>query len=263
MKKTKGLIAITLAVMVAILLPIVATASSHTETKPYNWYIRKAENNQQPGDSPEFKFIHQHDGYSIDRGAKDSDKVIYLTFDLGYDNGNSASILETMKKHNATGAWFILDNVINRNFDIVQKMIDDGHLVCNHTARHPDMAKITDPEIFAEQLTALEKLYEEKTGQTLSKYYRPPSGSFTELNLRHAKDLGYKTVFWSMAYADWDNNKQPCPEESYNRIMKHTHNGMVLLLHPTSATNAKIMDRLLTSWTEQGYRFGSLEELCR
>ena len=140
-------------------------------------------------------------------------------------------------------------------------MAEEGHLVCNHTAKHPDMSRITDKTLFCKQLSALEKVYADCTGKEMAPFYRPPEGRFSRQNLRYAEEEGYTTVFWSYAYADWDNNRQPDPERAIAQILAHTHPGMVILLHPTSATNAKIMDRLLTAWEQDGYRFGSLEEL--
>lgn len=189
------------------------------------------------------------------------DKVIYLTFDAGYENGNVEKILDALKDHNATGAFFVLDNIIMRNPDLVKRMSDEGHLVCNHTAKHHDMTKITSKDQFAKELKTLEDAYFELTGRDMAKFYRPPEGRFSEQNLKFAKELGYKTVFWSFAYADWDNNKQPDEAKSIEKVLSHTHNGEIILLHPTSATNAAIMDRLLTEWENQGYRFGSLSEL--
>jgi len=251
-------VALIASVLFPLCLPVTAT---HTETKEYRWFINKT-TDQKPPPEHEYKFIEKYGGYYVDRKAKGSDKVIYLTFDAGYENGNCALILDVMKKHDVSSAWFILDNLLYRNMDLIDRLIAEGHEVCNHTAKHPNMAKITDKELFAENLAKLETLYKEKTGQDMAKYYRPPSGTFSELNMRHAQELGYKTVFWSMAYADWDNNKQPCPDASFARIMQHTHNGMILLLHPTSATNAAILDRLISAWKAEGYRFGTMAELC-
>jgi len=251
-------VALIASAMFPLYLPVTAT---HTETKEYRWFINKTKD-QKPPPEHEYSFIEKYDGYYVDRKASNGDKVIYLTFDAGYENENCGKILDVMKKHEVPSAWFILDNLLYRNMDMINRLINEGHEVCNHTAKHPNMAKITDKELFAENLTKLETLYKEKTGLDMAKYYRPPSGTFSELNMRHAQELGYKTVFWSMAYADWDNAKQPCVDASFARLMEHTHNGMVLLLHPTSATNAAILDRLISAWKAEGYRFGTMEELC-
>ncbi len=239
-----------------MMLSVCGTAVSD---KAYSYYCKRTADHTQPMVDAEFSFIKENGGYYV--GSCD-DKVIYLTFDAGYENGNIERILDTMKKHGVTGAFFVLDNLIKRNTDLVQRMANEGHTVCNHTAKHRDMTKITDKEEFEQELLALSSLYHELTGKTMAKYYRPPQGKFSERNLVYANELGYKTVFWSFAYADWDNDKQPDPDKAIELIMKNTHNGEVILLHPTSKTNADILDTLLTNWEEQGYRFGTLDELC-
>lgn len=236
-------------------------SAAHTDDTAYHWYCKNNDSNTQPPLPSEFSFIENHGGYYIDKNAEESDKVIYLTFDAGYENGNVAKILDILKAHNAKGAFFILANLINRDPDIVRRMADEGHEVCNHTAHHKNMTSITDPEAFRKELDELSRLYKDCTGKEISPFYRPPEGTFSERNLKYADELGYKTVFWSYAYADWDNNAQPNPEAAYKRVMSHTHNGEVLLLHPTSATNAEILDRLLTEWENNGYHFGTLGEL--
>jgi peptidoglycan-N-acetylmuramic acid deacetylase len=170
-------------------------------------------------------------------------------------------ILDALKAHKAPGAFFILDNLITRNGDLVKRMEAEGHLVCNHTKRHPDMTKLCDRKAFAEQLNTLAEHYKELTGKEMPKIYRPPEGRYSKQNLEYAKAMGYKTVFWSFAYADWDNNRQMSQEAALQKILAHTHNGEIMLLHPTSATNAAIIDRLLTQLEQEGYRFGKLTEL--
>jgi len=234
----------------------------HCETTPYNWYFKKNLNHCPPPLPCEFSFIEKYDCYYLDKKAKD-EKVIYLTFDAGYENGNVEKVLDTLKKHNVPAAFFILDNLIYRNCDLVKRMANEGHIVANHTKNHPDMTKIEDKDKFEKQLKDLADLYKEKIGKEMPKYYRPPEGRFSEQNLRYAKELGYKTIFWSFAYADWDNGNQPCPEKALKKILAHTHNGEVLLLHPTSSTNAAILDELITTLKKQGYRFGTLDELTK
>ena len=190
-----------------------------------------------------------------------SEKVIYLTFDAGYENGCTAKILDTLQKHGVKAAFFLVGNYIERNADLVRRMAEEGHIVGNHTMHHPDMSKITDRESFEKELRDLEELYREKTGEELPKYYRPPQGTYSEENLKLAKELGYKTVFWSLAYVDWQNDKQPTKEQAFAKLLPRIHPGAVVLLHSTSQTNAEILDELLTRWEELGYRFGTLEEL--
>ena len=190
-----------------------------------------------------------------------NEKVIYLTFDAGYENGCTEKILDVLKKHNAPAAFFLVGNYVEKNADLVRRMVEEGHIVGNHTMHHPDMSKLTDFDAFSAELTGLEELFRQTTGKELPKYYRPPQGIYSEENLKMARELGYRTVFWSLAYADWNNDAQPTKEQAFSKLLPRIHNGAVVLLHSTSATNAEILDELLTRWEEMGYTFGSLEEL--
>lgn len=190
-----------------------------------------------------------------------SQKVIYLTFDAGYENGCTAQILEVLKKHEVKAAFFLVGNYMEQNAELVKQMVQEGHIVGNHTYHHYDMSKLSDMQSFREELESLETLYTQVTGQTMLKYYRPPQGIYSEENLKMAKELGYKTVFWSLAYVDWLNDQQPTSEQAFSKLIPRIHNGAVVLLHSTSETNARILDDLLTRWKELGYRFGTIEEL--
>ena len=189
------------------------------------------------------------------------EKVLYLTFDAGYENGCTEQVLDTLKKHQVSAAFFLVGNYIERNADLVRRMVEEGHIVGNHTMHHYDMSKLSQKETFSKELTDLEELFRQTTGKELPKFYRPPQGVYSQENLKMAKELGYKTVFWSLAYVDWLNDKQPTREEAFRKLLPRTHNGAVVLLHSTSKTNAEILDDLLTQWENLGYRFGTLEEL--
>ena len=190
-----------------------------------------------------------------------TEKVLYLTFDAGYENGCTASILDTLKKHDAPAAFFLVGNYMEKNADLVRRMADEGHTVANHTMHHPDMSAIRDEAAFRKELQDLETLYTSITGRQLSRFYRPPQGIYSEENLKMAQAMGYKTVFWSLAYVDWNNDRQPTAEYAFSKLLPRTHNGAVVLLHSTSATNAEILDQLLTRWEEMGYTFGTLDAL--
>jgi len=190
-----------------------------------------------------------------------AEKVIYLTFDAGYENGCTAKILDVLKARKVPAAFFLVGNYMEKNADLVRRMVEEGHIVGNHTMHHHDMSKLTDKDTFSRELTDLETLFKDITGKDLPKYYRPPQGTYSEENLRMAQELGYKTVFWSLAYVDWLNQDQPTREEAFGKLIPRTHNGAVVLLHSTSATNAEILDELLEKWEAMGYRFASLEEL--
>lgn len=188
-------------------------------------------------------------------------KVIYLTFDAGYENGCTAQILDVLKKHNVSAAFFLVGNYIEQNPELVKRMVAEGHTVGNHTYHHYDMSRIGDMDSFRRELEDLEQLYTATTGQTMQKFYRPPQGIYSEENLKMAQQLGYRTVFWSLAYVDWLNDKQPTSEQAFSKLIPRIHNGAVVLLHSTSKTNAAILDDLLTRWEELGYRFDTLDSL--
>ena len=166
-----------------------------------------------------------------------------------------------MKKKDVQGAFFILKHLAKANSDLVKRMASEGHLVCNHTAYHKNLCRASKEEIRAE-IEELEQSCRE-IGVSVAPYFRPPEGSFSKELLQTVAQMGYHTVFWSFAYADWDNQKQPTPARAMACIMENMHNGAVLLLHPTSATNAEILPQLIDTLREQGYRFGTLDELCK
>ena len=188
-------------------------------------------------------------------------KTIYLTFDAGYENGCTEKILDVLQAHKVKAAFFLVGNYIESNPDLVRRMVAEGHIVGNHTMHHKDMSKLKDEAAFSKEILDLESLFKEITGENMPKYYRPPQGVYSEENLKMAKALGYRTVFWSLAYVDWNNDSQPTKEQAFSKLLPRIHNGAVVLLHSTSRTNAQIMDELLTRWEEMGYRFGSLEGL--
>ena len=190
-----------------------------------------------------------------------SEKVLYLTFDAGYENGCTEKILDVLKKHQVPAAFFLVGNYVEKNADLVRRMVNEGHIVGNHTMHHPDMGKITDKAAFAGELTELEELFRQVTGKELPKFYRPPQGIYSQENLQMAKELGYKTVFWSLAYVDWNNDAQPTAQQAFDKLLPRTHNGAVVLLHSTSQTNAEILDELLSRWKDMGYRFESIDKL--
>ena len=190
-----------------------------------------------------------------------NEKVLYLTFDAGYENGCTEKILDILKKHDVKAAFFLVGNYIEKNADLVRRMVAEGHIVGNHTMHHPDMSKIADKDSFSKELQQLEALFRTTTGKELPKFYRPPQGCYSQDNLKMAKELGYKTVFWSLAYVDWNNDNQPTAQYAFSKLLPRTHNGAVVLLHSTSKTNAEILDQLLTKWKAAGYRFETIDQL--
>ena len=190
-----------------------------------------------------------------------SEPVLYLTFDAGYESGNTGKILDVLQQHGAPAAFFVVGTYIERNPELVRRMAAEGHIVGNHTWHHWDMSKIGDEAVFTEELQSVADAYEALTGAPLSQYYRPPQGIYSEENLQMAQKLGYRTVFWSLAYRDWLQDQQPTEEEAFSKLLGRVHNGAVLLLHSTSETNAEILDELLSKYEALGYRFGTLDEL--
>ena len=188
-------------------------------------------------------------------------KRLYLTFDSGYENGCTSQILDILGSHHAPAAFFLVGNYLQQNPELVRRMVREGHTVGNHTMHHPDMTKLTDFDAFSRELTSLDEKFQEITGQPIDKFYRPPQGLYSRENLEMARRLGYKTIFWSLAYADWDNSAQPDPEAAIEKLCRRVHPGAIVLLHATSETNARILDTLLSRWEEMGYRFAPLSAL--
>ncbi len=223
-----------------------------------NWGLSFQQEGQPPVANATMDYLKQFNSYYA---QKTQDKVLYLTFDAGYENGNTPAILDALKKHNAPATFFIVGNYIETAPDLVKRMVAEGHTVGNHTYHHPDMSKMASKESFEKELKDLETLYEKTTGQPLKKYYRPPQGKYNETNLQMAKDMGYKTFFWSLAYVDWYQDKQPSKEEAFKKLLGRVHPGAIILLHSTSKTNGQILDELLTKYEEMGYQFKSLDQL--
>ncbi len=235
-----------------------ATSAAVPVSSEENWGLSFQQEGQPPVANATSDYLSQfHAHYAADT----DEKVIYLTFDAGYENGNTAPILDALNKHHAPATFFLVGNFLNTSPDLVRRMVAEGHTVGNHTFHHPDMSGISTRETFSEELTALETLYEQVTGQPMKKYYRPPQGKYSETNLQMAKELGYHTFFWSLAYVDWYENDQPTHEAAFGKLLSRIHPGAIVLLHSTSRTNAEILDELLTKWEEIGYTFHSLDEL--
>lgn len=223
-----------------------------------NWGLSFPNEGQSPIGNASVEDLAKYDAWFL---GDTSEKVIYLTFDCGYENGYTETILDALKKHSAPAAFFVVGNMVESAPDIVRRMAEEGHIVGNHTLHHPDMSAISDQAAFQKELDSLAALYRETTGRELSRFYRPPQGKYSQENLRQAQALGYKTIFWSLAYVDWYTDNQPTAEQAYAKLLPRVHDGAIVLLHSTSRTNAEILDELLTKWEDMGYRFASLEEL--
>lgn len=231
--------------------PQAAAVESHA------WGLSFQEEHQPPSAELTPEELAPYDAYYC---APQGENRLYITFDAGYENGNTAPILDALKKHNAPAAFFVVGTYIQENPDLVKRMVEEGHLVGNHTWHHPDLSQ-TDRATFEKELQDVEQIFQQVTGQAMQRFYRPPEGKFSDENLVWAKEMGYKTVLWSLAYVDWNTDSQPDRETAFEKLLPRTHDGAIVLLHSTSATNAQILDELLSKWEEMGYTFGSLTEL--
>lgn len=257
-----------LALAYAVLFFIGAAAGKVTSTISHNttvvkeasdnWGLGFGSEGQQPTGNGTPDEMKKYDAYYV---GSDKEKVIYLTFDCGYENGNTEPILAALKKHNVSATFFVVGHFLETSPDIVKKMVDEGHTVGNHTYHHRDMGAISAKSEFEKEMTDVETLYTEITGKKIAKFYRPPQGKYSIANLKMAQELGYKTFFWSLAYVDWNVDAQPSKEEAFKKLLGRIHPGAVVLLHSTSKTNGQILDELLTKWEEMGYTFRPLSEL--
>ena len=222
------------------------------------WGLSFQEEGKRPAGNASIDDLKQYNAYY----ASDTDqKIIYLTFDAGYENGNTPAILDALKKHQAPAVFFVVGNFIKDNPDLIRRILAEGHIIGNHTMTHPDLPQISSMDTFQKELQDVEELYTSLTGEAMTKFYRPPRGIYSTENLSMAKELGYSTFFWSLAYVDWIQDQQPTREEAFQKLLTRIHPGAIVLLHNTSSTNAEILDELLTKWEEMGYEFHSLKEL--
>lgn len=234
------------------------SASVLNSNKVSDWGLSFQKTGGKPTGNVSEKELEKYNAHFIDESGG---KVIYLTFDAGYEAGYTADILDVLQEQQVPAAFFLVGNYFKTQPDLVRRMVNEGHTVCNHTASHPDMSKISSLDNFRAELETVEKLYADITGQQMLKIYRPPQGKFSIENLQHAQMLGYTTVFWSLAYADWDPANQPTQEFAMQKLTQRIHNGAIVLLHPTSSTNRDILRTLIQKWKDEGYTFKSITEL--
>lgn len=241
-----------------LILPFVNNEASPASAEITNWGLSFQKEGTPPRGNASTEALREFDAYFVD---ETEEKKIYLTFDAGFENGYTPQILDVLRKHNAPAVFFLVGNYIDTSPELVRRMAEEGHIVANHTLSHPDMSKIADKESFLAELNGLEAKYKQVTGADMPKIYRPPQGKFSTQNLCFAKELGYKTVFWSLAYVDWYTDNQPTKEQAFSKLIPRIHPGAVVLLHSTSKTNAEILDELLTRWENEGYRIAPIDEL--
>lgn len=235
---------------------VVTNPEIRLSNKKIEWGIQRKNNHEQPNlGKNNVKLINKYNGMALGNSEK---KYIYLTFDLGYEAGYTEKILDSLKENSIPATFFITAHYVNTAPELVQRMIDEGHIVGNHTANHKSMPNLTDEDIKEEVMKLHQEIFEKYNYEM--KYLRPPKGEYSERVLSLCENLGYKTVMWSFAYVDWDEKKQPSENEAMNKIISNLHNGEIMLLHATSRTNADIMDKIIKKIKEDGYEIRSIEE---
>ena len=227
--------------------------------KSENWGLGFGTEGKPPTGNASAEELKKYNAYFI---GDTTQNTIYLTFDCGYENGNTEPILDALKKHDVKATFFVVGNFLETSPEIVKRMIAEGHTVGNHTYHHLDMSSISSMDAFKKETQDVENLFEQITGTPITKFYRPPQGKYNIENLKMAQELGYHTFFWSLAYVDWYQDKQPTKDEAFGKLLKRIHPGAIVLLHSTSSTNAQILDELLTKLEEMGYTIKPLTELA-
>lgn len=235
---------------------IISSATNNVSNKLICWGFKRAQNNNQPTlDTPSKDILEKYNGFAIGNSEK---PYIYLSFDLGYEAGYTSQILDVLKENQIQASFFITAHYVNTQPDLVRRMIEEGHIVGNHTVNHKDLVKLSDDEI-KKELTELSNIIYDKFGYEVT-FFRPPKGEYSERVIKIASELNYTTVLWSSAYDDWDENKQGREEYGKAKILDNLHNGCILLLHGTSKDNANILDSVVKETISKGYEFKNLDE---
>lgn len=230
---------------------------SDYDNKKQSWYVLRRSDHLPTSTGPGMaELVNKYRGFYL---GNTSQKVVYLTFDEGYEYGFTPKILDILRDNNVKVAFFITQPYLDKHLPLVQRMLNEGHLVGNHTVSHPSLPEVDDQQVI-DEIEVLSKSYRQKTGQDM-KYMRPPMGEFSERTLKISSDLGYRNVFWSSAYDDWDVNKQKGADYAYKMVMDNIHPGNVILLHAVSQSNTEALDSIIKDLKAQGYRFGILDEI--
>jgi len=248
--------------MIAFILFSTYSVTHAEDTKYSNqqedWYFKKGKNHKPASTDPRYiGLLKKYDGIYIGNTSK---KELYLTFDNGYENGYTPQILDILKAKKVPATFFVTGHYLNDQPDLVKRMVKEGHIVGNHSWSHPNMTKISDNKI-KEELDKVKNKFTEITGEKDMFYLRPPRGIFSERILALSNQYGYSSVFWSLAYKDWEINSQKGEQYAYDHIMNQIHPGAVLLLHTVSKDNAEALDKVIDELQKQGYVFKSLDEL--
>ncbi len=238
---------------------VIETNAQNLSTKKIEWGIKRGKDHNQPDLGTEnLRIINEFNGMAM--GNAES-KNIYLTFDLGYEAGYTEKILDILKENDVKAAFFITGQYVNTSENVIKRMIDEGHIVGNHTTNHICMPTSSNDKIKEEVMSLHQSIYE-KFGYEM-KYIRPPKGEYSEATVAYTNTLGYTTVMWSFAYDDWEDSKQGREEYGKTKILENLHNGEIMLLHATSKDNCNILDEMIKEIKNQGYVFKSLDEFER
>jgi peptidoglycan-N-acetylmuramic acid deacetylase len=239
-----------------------STAPVSSDNVKRGWGYRTNSEHKTPEIPVEFQnLLNKYSSFYV---GDTSSKVIYMTFDEGYENGYTGKILDILKANGVKAAFFVTRPYIKQNPELIKRMIQEGHIVGNHTSHHPSMpSKTGDEAAFNKEFTDVEALFKEVTGNEMPKFFRPPMGEFSEKSLEMTQKLGYYTIFWSFAHKDWLVDNQPTVQAAHDKILKHAHNGEIMLLHAVSKSNTEALDSVIKDLEAQGYRFAGLEELKR
>lgn len=232
------------------------TDYSQLDNTLYAWWFKRNDNHEKSGCQEDFD-ITEYDAYYT---VPVNEKKIYITFDCGYENGFTADILDTLKEEQVPAAFFVTQTFIRDNVELTKRMKEEGHLVCNHTVTHPSMPSKTVKEQKQELLTC-ESYMKEATGYEMDLFFRPPKGEYSKRSLQVAKDLGYTTVFWSIAYLDYDVNNQPASSHVVEHFEKYYHPGAIPLMHNVSSANRDALKQVIQNLKKEGYSFGTLYDL--
>ena len=240
-----------------LLAALLTTSTGGAALAQDNWGLSFQNPGEKPRGNATPEFLEEYDAYYVDQTEE---KIIYLTFDAGFENGHTEPILDALRDHGVPAAFFLVGTYIRDHPELVRRMVAEGHTIGNHTMTHPDMSKISDLAGFQKELGETEAQYEAAIGGPMPKLYRPPQGKYSTENLKMAQELGYTTLFWSLAYVDWNVDDQPGKAQAFDKLLPRIHPGAILMLHSTSATNGAIMAELIEKYREMGYAFRCITE---
>lgn len=225
--------------------------------KSYGWGYQKNSSGKVPDIGMYRHFIETYDAYYADLSGE---KNIYLTFDNGYEQGYTAHILDVLKEENVPATFFVTGHYVESEPELIKRMVDEGHIIGNHSDTHPDFTRLSKEDIKRE-LDYVKEQVAKLTNQKEMHYLRPPRGTFNEKTLQWTSELGYFHIFWSLAFLDWKTKEQKGWKYAYEQIMEQIHPGAIILLHTVSSDNAESLSQVIKDLKEEGYQFKSLDDL--